>query len=125
MFDIDYFKKVNDTYGHVAGDEILVKIYRVIQKNLRSGDFIVRYGGEEFLALCEGVDYERARAAAERIRNEVEKRGFMTSKGIINITISVGVYTKEASYGDDIGLYVAKADEQLYKAKKAGRNLVR
>ncbi len=125
MCDIDHFKKVNDQYGHMVGDEILVGTFKIIQKNLRRDDFVIRYGGEEFLALCMGTDYAQAKSLAERIRVEVERKVFSTLKGAVKITISIGVYTKQASTGDQIGQYIKHADERMYDAKQSGRNMVR
>lgn len=115
MADIDHFKKYNDTYGHIAGDKILVNVARILEKETREVDLISRYGGEEFLILLSEADMEKARSVAETKRKAVEETA--------GITISLGV----ASYNDKIireEELIKNADEALYKAKQNGRNRV-
>lgn len=124
MIDIDYFKNVNDTYGHDAGDIVLKQIADTIHKNLRSTDIIGRYGGEEFAVILPSTSHTSARITAEKIRKAVEVQGYQVDKHTkLKCTISIGV----ASYGDElkeIEQLVRKADELLYKAKENGRNRV-
>lgn len=122
--DIDFFKKVNDTYGHPEGDIVLKELAEILSHNCRRFDEVSRNGGEEFSVLLPDCSSQRAFQIAERIRTAVENHSFTLSTGkIINITVSIGV----ASYPDtldDIEKLVEKADEALYKAKRSGRNMV-
>ncbi|MDL2328113.1 diguanylate cyclase, partial [Ruminococcaceae bacterium OttesenSCG-928-A11] len=81
MLDIDFFKKVNDTYGHPVGDEVLIELQQILQANLRENDIVVRYGGEEFLTLCEGLNHTQGHQLAERIRGYIERTTFKTAAG--------------------------------------------
>lgn len=126
MGDIDYFKKVNDTYGHLIGDEVLKSFSRLIFKQIRDVDEVYRYGGEEFLILLRETDLDGACIAAERIRQTVENH-ILKRKGTpeiaIRITASFGVSVwrnDDTSYKD----IIIRADEALYYAKEAGRNQV-
>lgn len=125
MADIDYFKKVNDTYGHVAGDEILESFAQTLQANIRQeqGDWIARYGGEEFLIFLANCDKGAAWQAAERIRRSVEAKRYVTSAGEVAITASFGIQTIVKQEMDMLEL-IRLADENLYAAKRAGRNRV-
>jgi diguanylate cyclase (GGDEF)-like protein len=130
MMDIDHFKQVNDTYGHLAGSQTLEEIGVVIKRALRAGDVAARFGGEEFAAFLLDADYAQGLVAAERVRAAIEKHIFPASRrgtGEIEkthkITISVGV----ASYPDDARdpiQLVELADSALYRAKRSGRNRV-
>ncbi len=115
MLDIDYFKKYNDTYGHTAGDALLVKIAGVILKETRGMDLVVRYGGEEFLVLLFETGLNLAYDVAERIRKSVEAK--------LKITVSIGIssYHKGMKKKKDL---IERADEALYLAKQKGRNRV-
>ncbi|GMR04783.1 MAG: hypothetical protein BMS9Abin23_0691 [Thermodesulfobacteriota bacterium] len=115
MMDIDYFKKYNDTYGHVAGDNILKDISNVFLSALRETDLVGRYGGEEFLALLPDTDLKGARNVAERIRRSVKAR--------LGVTVSLGVATLQKDARDGKTLLLM-ADEALYQAKEKGRNRV-
>ncbi|WHH59563.1 GGDEF domain-containing protein [Petroclostridium sp. X23] len=118
LFDIDFFKKVNDSYGHVVGDEILRSIAKIIEKNIRSSDIAGRYGGEEFLVILPKTNLEGAYLVAEKIRLAIESNIFING---IKVTISGGVceYSGEKASG-----LVQSADEKMYKAKHSGRNLI-
>lgn len=126
MFDLDHFKKVNDRYGHVAGDYVLKRFVEVAQLCLRQEDLLVRYGGEEFCLLLPDTDVGDAVALAERIRAATEYAMFIFDEGQseqrIHVTVSGGV----AKLGADarIDTLVARADEALYAAKNAGRNQI-
>lgn len=126
MFDLDHFKKVNDRYGHVAGDYVLKRFVEVTQLCLRQEDLLVRYGGEEFCLLLPDTDVGDAVALAERIRAATEYAMFIFDEGQseqrIHVTVSGGV----AKLGADarIDTLVARADEALYAAKNAGRNQI-
>jgi diguanylate cyclase (GGDEF)-like protein len=122
MFDIDHFKKINDTYGHHAGDMVLQKIVRVIKGVIRHSDVFVRIGGEEFIILLPNCSLEHGIKLAERIRKTVENTKFIY-KGIrIFVTISIGV--TEYTEGQDLEKFLEKADQALYQAKEMGRNKV-
>ncbi len=119
LLDIDHFKKVNDTYGHLAGDEVLKKMADVLKKNFREIDIPGRWGGEEFLVILPQLDRLRACRIAERVRVEIETKEF---PGVDSITCSFGVAGYRA--GDTIKNLIKKADDALYKAKAGGRNRV-
>ncbi len=121
MFDIDHFKSVNDTYGHLAGDEILRSLAHLIASMVRTEDLVARYGGEEFVVLLRG-DGASAYAMAERLRKAVENHAFSFYGESIPVTISLGVHAlDDGNVSSPIDL-VMKADEYLYRAKNAGRN---
>jgi len=128
MLDIDHFKRVNDTYGHQAGDEVLRELVRSINRSIRSDvDWVARYGGEEFLVVFPETDFERATVLAERLRKNISQKTVQIKEEEIRITASFGVsgFTsstplKEISYEAMISL----ADESLYRAKEEGRNRV-
>lgn len=122
--DVDFFKNVNDTYGHENGDIVLRKLSEILKKTCRSIDIISRNGGEEFSVILLDCPYERALEIAERIRKNVENTPIeLSNKTKINITISIGV----ASYPNPISnldMLRESADKALYEAKKTGRNKV-
>ncbi|KXZ39226.1 diguanylate cyclase (GGDEF) domain-containing protein [Alkalithermobacter thermoalcaliphilus JW-YL-7 = DSM 7308] len=122
MCDIDFFKKVNDTYGHIAGDAVLKQFAFILQKNIRKNDWVARYGGEEFLIVLNGLNKEKAIEIAQRIRKNVENEVIKYNEFEIKITSSFGVYeiSGEKNYLD----IIEKADKNLYKAKNLGRNKV-
>ncbi|WP_333570594.1 GGDEF domain-containing protein [Thermodesulfobacterium commune] len=118
MVDIDYFKKINDTYGHEMGDYVLKKIAQTIKKSIRKEDIFGRYGGEEFILILPNTDIEKAYQVAERMRQKIEKIKF---KGIKEkITASFGL--TELLPNDNIKSIIQRGDEALYLAKNKGRN---
>jgi diguanylate cyclase (GGDEF)-like protein len=121
LTDIDHFKKVNDTYGHPTGDEVLRKVAAILNSRARKIDIVARYGGEEFAIVLEGTDKDGARQLAERIRVEVSQQAFQSSKGPFKATLSLGVasYPGDARAKADI---IGRADQSLYAAKHGGRN---
>ena len=130
MMDIDHFKEVNDTYGHLAGSETLEEVGAVIKKSLRAGDVGARFGGEEFAAFLLDADYAQGLVAAERVRSAIEKhefpavrRGASEEQRTHHISISIGVATYPEDARDPIQL-VELADSALYRAKRNGRNQV-
>jgi len=125
MIDIDYFKRVNDNYGHVVGDEILQMFAETLQKNIRqdSGDWVARYGGEEFLICLTNCCKNSAFEMAERIRHVVETEQYQTTAGTLKITASFGIQTMVEQEMDMIEL-IRLADKHLYAAKQSGRNRV-
>jgi diguanylate cyclase (GGDEF)-like protein len=124
MADIDFFKQVNDTYGHETGDEVLKRVARTLRDSIRRSDILVRFGGEEFLILLMDVkDRTAVKAVAEKIRKAVESTSFMVPGGVLKKTISIGA----ALFPDDTENFwqcIKYADVALYKAKEAGRNRV-
>lgn len=122
MCDIDDFKKVNDTYGHEAGDVVLKNVSRVISSSLREGDYVCRWGGEEILILATGTSLASAAMAAERIRRNIENTDNVSDDTHIKCTITVGA--AESSEATSISDVINLADERLYKGKKSGKNRV-
>lgn len=123
LLDIDDFKKYNDTYGHLEGDKILVRIGQIIRACLRKMDSAYRYGGEEFTIILPGTPGEEARTVAERLRTAVAAECFShPGESRVQITISVGVtqYCREES----VASFVQRADQAMYQSKQAGRNRV-
>ncbi len=123
MCDLDHFKKVNDTYGHAAGDTVLREFAAILLGNLRTSDVVVRYGGEEFLLLLHDADEPGAVLVAERIRAAVVAREFVAPTGIVRTTVSIGVAVFPRD-GGTLAQAVSCADAALYRAKGAGRNRV-
>jgi two-component system cell cycle response regulator len=124
MLDIDHFKKVNDTYGHLCGDEILKGLSILIKSCLRSMDIVARYGGEEFAVLLPETNGPEAYQTAERIRRSVEETTFMGTEAGLKVTVSQGVATYPSMDVHDRQEMIAKADGALYEAKENGRNKV-
>lgn len=121
--DIDFFKKVNDTYGHDVGDVVIKGLGDILRRTKRTTDVVARFGGEEFVVLCEQTDEAGALLLAERIREELAKTVFQTPNGPMSVTCSVGVATFPAAGGTWDELFKA-ADEALYASKRGGRNRV-
>lgn len=124
MFDVDHFKKVNDTYGHDAGDEVLKALCQTAGDNIRDVDTLGRLGGEEFAVLMPETKADAAAEVAERLRSAIEKANAATSAGEIGFTISVGVTTSNGADAD-LANMLKTADNAMYQAKHDGRNLVR
>jgi diguanylate cyclase (GGDEF)-like protein len=124
MFDIDHFKQVNDTHGHLAGDYTLQNLATAVAQTIRAEDVFARYGGEEFSVICRGVDLFGAEAFGERVRAIVESVAFQFQGKRIPVTISVGVAAlPDPALREPIDL-ISAADAALYQAKKSGRNRV-
>ncbi len=127
MFDIDFFKKLNDTYGHQTGDFILYELAQLSKSNLREYDTIARYGGEEFIVILPETELEEAKNVAEKIRAAIEDNSFEDENGdTYNITASFGVATAKPATEDTFikSDFIGKADSALYTAKSQGRNQV-
>lgn len=120
IIDLDHFKKVNDTFGHVIGDIVLKAISKVIKQAMRASDLTIRYGGEEFIVVMDHTASDEALTKAETLRKDVEAMRIDELKGS-KITISIGV-TELCKEDSSIESFVARADEALYKAKNSGRN---
>ncbi|MDP2809438.1 MAG: diguanylate cyclase [Rhodocyclaceae bacterium] len=123
MLDLDYFKMVNDTYGHDAGDAVLKSLAKVLTQAVRASDYVIRYGGEEFLMLMQDVDGDQATVVAEKIRAAVEEMKVQVAGKVLQKTISIGI----ADFPGDSDTFwqtVKFADVALYHAKETGRNRV-
>ncbi len=123
MIDIDFFKKVNDTYGHDTGDEVIVQLSEILRTNTNHRDLVSRFGGEEFCIVLKDIDQANALAILERLRAEIETTTIIThKKETINFTVSIGatIYNEE----DGLDEAINQADMMLYKAKQNGRNQV-
>jgi two-component system cell cycle response regulator len=123
MFDIDFFKNVNDSYGHGVGDDVLCALAVRVTKNLRNFDTVSRYGGEEFIVVMPDTDLGIAMTVAERLREQVAAEPFKVSgpTGEVSITLSVGV-TRALGPDDIIDAMIGRADEAMYQGKRTGRN---
>jgi diguanylate cyclase len=120
--DVDLFKRINDAYGHLAGDKVLKIIANSLQKNLRSTDFIARFGGEEFVALMPETSTSEAKIVAEKMRIKIEESPFNFKKEPVQITVSFGI--SEFAEGESADEVFSRADKALYEAKDKGRNRV-
>jgi len=124
MLDVDHFKNINDTHGHLAGDYVLLRLAKLAMAQVRTEDVFARYGGEEFGVICRGVDASRISIFAERLRQMVASSPFDYEDCSISVTISVGVATYPDVEADQVERLIAAADEALYAAKRSGRNRV-
>lgn len=123
MFDIDYFKEINDKYGHQTGDQVLIDIIIVIKDTVREIDLIGRYGGDEFLIILQETKIDKAKEIAERIHKQINKKNFKARKNEIPVTISIGLSEHFAK--ENVDKLVERVDNALYDAKNAGRNCVK
>lgn len=123
MFDLDRFKLVNDTYGHLAGDYVLKHLATVVKQHIRREDVLARYGGEEFAIILPEIDHHNAMQLADKVRRLIERTGFRFEDTDIPLTVSVGVATLGSDTVDWVG-FVKLADDNLYAAKAGGRNQV-
>jgi diguanylate cyclase (GGDEF)-like protein len=119
IFDIDHFKEVNDTYGHLVGDEVLVNLAKLVQGMIRNTDSLVRWGGEEFVILSDDTSIQNAAFLAEKLRKAIESTTLITQQ---QVTCSFGV--TEMVPGEDPKSFIARADKALYTSKEGGRNRV-
>jgi two-component system cell cycle response regulator len=129
IFDIDLFKRVNDTWGHLAGDHVLRELSRLVAGQIRPVDTFARYGGEEFALILPGVDREGARIVCERIRTLTSECAFVYSEQAMPITVSCGIAVVDFRKGATLtapgpSTFIAEADRRLYEAKHSGRNCV-
>jgi diguanylate cyclase (GGDEF)-like protein len=123
--DVDHFKKINDDYGHLAGDDVLKQAASCFTASVRAYDMVGRYGGEEFLFLLIGCDAATALRRAEAVRDAIASHQFVTAHITLSITVSVGSVTS-SDWGDDFtaSQLLHEADRALYRAKVQGRNCV-
>ncbi|HXC24567.1 MAG TPA: sensor domain-containing diguanylate cyclase [Gemmatimonadaceae bacterium] len=125
MIDIDHFKQVNDTYGHLVGDDVLRGISAILQRSVRTVDMVARYGGEEFVVVLPETGEQGAVVFAERIRERVEEHSFEAERSrAARVTVSIGVSSFPALHVDTAEHLLSRADAALYRAKECGRNKV-
>lgn len=120
--DVDYFKQINDRYGHEHGDQVLSEISRLLKLALREQDYVGRWGGEEFLAVLPNADSRRAMQVAERVRQTVAQHDWQQYGLDAPVTLSIGISQHQA--GEVLGDSVSRADAALYMGKHGGRNRV-
>lgn len=123
FIDVDHFKKVNDSSGHLVGSAVLKQVGALLGQSLRGSDFAFRYGGDEFIALLSHTQMDSAHVVAERLRKEIEKREFFVGKDVVGVTVSIGLaeYPKNAKSAEEI---IEMADKAMYHGKNSGRNTV-
>jgi len=121
MADLDYFKQVNDSYGHEVGDTVLKELAKVLKTTVRASDLVIRYGGEEFLIILRDTEAEDAGTVAEKLRKSVEDMKVQIAGAQLQKTISIGLATFPAD-SDSFWQAVKYADVALYQAKETGRN---
>jgi diguanylate cyclase (GGDEF)-like protein len=127
LLDIDHFKKINDAWGHIAGDSVLKEIATIIKANVFGRDVVCRYGGEEFAIIYTGTDHDGLAQAAEKIRRSIEEKSFVLGMDgtVCKVTVSIGIATANREVGKSGAMDIIRlADENLYKAKENGRNQV-
>jgi diguanylate cyclase (GGDEF)-like protein len=123
FLDLDHFKSLNDRYGHLAGDDVLMKFVQVVHDNIRPTDFLFRIGGEEFCCLLPRTRADQAHTVAERIRHQFDVASVLVAGTPVKATVSIGIASTEA-VGYDIDTLMRKADMAVYAAKRQGRNRV-
>lgn len=124
MIDIDHFKHVNDQYGHLGGDQVLISLASLSQSGLRSYDFVARYGGEEFVLILPETGHEGALLVAERLRQRIQVHSYTGSLKGLKTTASMGVATYPTDFITSVSDLIREADEAMYRAKDAGRNRI-
>ena len=124
VVDIDHFKRVNDTYGHLIGDRVLKEIARRLSACCRKYDVIGRFGGEEFIMAVPDLRFEKPYDFASRMRRTIEESSVDTAAGAVNVTISIGMVSVFGAEANDLEFFIQRADEALYRAKAKGRNRI-
>lgn len=124
LMDLDFFKNVNDSYGHLVGDEVLAGFAALLQKTIRGEDLAARYGGEEFVVVCRSIGGDGAELVANRIRERTEESRFSKEEPGLQVTISAGIASVPDPAIEDYQGLLAAADKALYEAKDSGRNRV-
>lgn len=122
LLDLDHFKQINDTYGHAAGDQVLIATTQLVRENLRQNELIGRYGGDEFIILLPGSDCSRGQQIAKRLYRKIASHAVPTAKGPIPIALSLGIAELSQTEDATLETLLAYADQALYAAKHAGRN---
>lgn len=123
LFDIDYFKKINDSLGHDAGDLVLSELSRIINEQVRQTDIFGRWGGEEFILICSQISEERLITLADKLRETIEQHNFIIDGESIKVTVSIGATKVKAT--ETFDAVFKRTDKALYNAKNSGRNQVR
>ena len=126
--DLDHFKNINDTYGHIYGDKMLKNFVTIVKDNIRTSDIVIRYGGEEFILILPAIEKVKALNVLEKIRRSFEEFELIEKKNIIKTTVSIGMLEIEPKEGYNkkmIDQYIDNADSNLYKAKQNGRNNIK
>ena len=124
MIDVDHFKKINDTHGHLAGDFVLAHIAKTIKSMTRASDILARYGGEEFVVILRNTEEKGASQMAERIRKQVEKSPATFEAHTIPVTVSLGAASLDEEDYKSPELFIESADKYLYQSKESGRNKI-
>ena len=124
FFDIDHFKNVNDTHGHLIGDHVLRVLTELVTKTTRATDIVCRYGGEEFVVLMPEAGRDEGLAMAERLRHEISRMTVVTAVGTLSLTVSLGVAELGADEAENLESLIARADRAMYQAKAAGRDTI-
>jgi len=124
VLDLDHFKRVNDTHGHRAGDQVVQAVAQVIRFCVREGDIACRFGGEEFAILLPRADLQTALTIGERLRDSLARTEIPTEHGLLQVTVSIGVACLEEGDDPDLESLLDRADAALYAAKHAGRNRI-
>ncbi|MCY4335632.1 MAG: GGDEF domain-containing protein [Litoreibacter sp.] len=120
MVDIDHFKSINDTYGHLVGDDVIRHVSSILRSECRAQDIVCRFGGEEFVVFLHEADGDKGLLVAERMRMKVEAAPALSNEQKVSVTVSIGGSLKERM--EDINVSIKQADEALYRAKNLGRN---
>jgi diguanylate cyclase (GGDEF)-like protein len=124
IIDTDDFKKVNDTYGHLVGDQVLINLVKFCQENIRSMDIFARYGGEEFVILMPETDCTAAQQMAERLCERVAQTPMTSDGREVSISLSMGIACWDGIQNLSFDALLARADQALYQSKQLGRNRV-
>jgi len=125
LFDIDHFKQVNDTFGHLTGDQVLINLANLCKANLRSMDIFARYGGEEFIILMPDADHKSAHQSIDRLRTTVAETHLATYENApVSVTLSAGIATWKGNDPSKIRDLLKRADQALYRSKQNGRNRI-
>jgi diguanylate cyclase (GGDEF)-like protein len=124
MCDVDFFKRINDTHGHPAGDAVLKEVANRMHSAIRPYDAVGRFGGEEFLVLCPGTDAAGGAALARRLRETIASTPIVTDRGPIDVTVSIGLSARVFENVAELDQIISEADAALYAAKHNGRNRV-
>ncbi len=124
LLDIDFFKRINDTHGHLTGDEVLRTFCERVRRCLRDTDILARLGGEEFVVVTSATDRTLTRKIADRIRSSIESPCFETQAGLLHVTCSLGIAWTDGTLFDSVDELLRDADQWLYKAKNSGRNRI-
>ncbi len=124
MIDIDYFKKINDEFGHIIGDHILVRLASILQSSFRKTDIITRFGGEEFAIILPETEISHATILAERIRRKIQQHDYSELIGAVHLTVSIGISNYHTPLSKPDVTLLHSADQALYAAKRNGRNKV-